>query len=115
MKNGWAAGAPEFGKLIVPSVAFWPEAGDATSQHTNPSSNGAPTERRRVNGGAPQPLNRDLTLMVAMRISSTTLPSPPTKFSKHTEPCLERRQYHSDGLAHRGETLGATLSGYGDL
>src|SRR5437870_1440975 len=86
MKNGWAAGAPEFGKLIVPSVAFWPEAGDATSQQTNPSSNGAPAERRCVSVCAPQPLNRDLTLMLAIRISSTPLPSPPTKPRKHTEP-----------------------------
>src|SRR6267378_6760342 len=78
MKKGWAAAAPEFGKLIVPSVACWPEAGDAASQHTTLSSNDAPAERRRVNTGAPQPLNRDLTLMLAMRTSLTTLPSPPT-------------------------------------
>src|SRR6266496_3603142 len=39
MKNGWAADAPEFGKVIVPSVAFCPEAGDATSRHTKPSNN----------------------------------------------------------------------------
>jgi len=53
-------------------VACWPEAGDAASQHTTLSSNDAPAERRRVNTGAPQPLNRDLTLMLAMRTSLTT-------------------------------------------
>src|SRR5881628_2929547 len=72
MKKGWAAGAPEFGKLIVPSVAFWAGAGDATSQHTTPSNTEAPAERRRVSIGARQPLNFDLTLTLAMRTSFTT-------------------------------------------
>src|SRR6266571_7038976 len=78
MKKGWAAGAPEFGKLIVPSVAFWAEAGDATSQHTTLSNTEAPAERRRVSIGARQPLNCDLTLTLAMRTSFTTsLHRPP--------------------------------------
>src|SRR5882762_10482174 len=70
MKKGWAAGEPEFGKLIVPSVAYWPEAGDATSQQTKLSSNDAPAERRRVNTGAPQALNRDVMLTLAIQTSS---------------------------------------------
>src|SRR2546425_13075058 len=70
MKKGWAAGEPEFGKLIVPSVAFWPEAGDATSQQTKLSSNDAPAERRRVNIGAPRTLSRDVTLTLAIQTSS---------------------------------------------
>src|SRR5262245_8299392 len=73
MKNGWAAEAPEFGKLIVPSVAFWPVAGDATSQHAKLHSNNAPAERRRVNTGAPHPPNGDVTLMLAI---ANFLPEP---------------------------------------
>src|SRR4029077_16369395 len=79
MKKGWAAGAPEFGKLIVPSTAFWAEAEDATSQHPTLSSTDATAARRRGATGFPQPLNCDLTL--AMRTSFTTLPSPPTTHS----------------------------------
>src|SRR5207249_9947013 len=103
MKNGWAADAPEFGKAIVPSVASWPEAGDATSQHTKPSNNDAPAGRCRVNIGVPQPSNGDLTLMLVMRTSSLTS-LPPTK--ARNAPCLARRQYHGHRLASPREMAG---------
>jgi hypothetical protein len=41
MKKGWAAADPEFGKVIEPSVAFWPEAGEAINPHASPIVNAA--------------------------------------------------------------------------
>src|SRR6266487_3237061 len=105
MKNGWAADAPEFGKAIVPSVAFWPEAGHATSQHTKPSNNDAPAGRYRVNIGVPQPSNGDLTLMLVMRTSSLTS-LPPTKSQTRFSAFLARRQYHGHRLASPREMAG---------
>src|SRR5438552_3112962 len=115
MKKGWAAGAPEFGKLIVPSVAFWAGAGNATSQHTTPSNTEAPAERRRVSIGARQPLNCDLTLTLAMRTSFTTSLHCPQKLRKRAAPCLERRRYHvsldNERLAFTANPTAARISG----